>query len=96
MQQECLFQYLEFNMSLAVEMKTLRPELFYKLIYKPFYCNFEESRKKKYLKNYFLCYPRTLNIICLAEKLILYFRFCLCIFESDTVKSDCPVQFFKK
>ena len=23
-------------------------------------------------------------------------RFCLCIFESDTVKSDCPVQIFKK
>ena len=23
-------------------------------------------------------------------------RFCLCIFESDTVKSDCPVQIFSK
>ena len=23
-------------------------------------------------------------------------RFCLCIFESDTVKSDCPVQIFRK
>ena len=22
--------------------------------------------------------------------------FCLCIFESDTVKSDCPVQIFRK
>ena len=22
--------------------------------------------------------------------------FCLCIFESDTVKSDCPVQNFRK
>ena len=22
-------------------------------------------------------------------------RFCLCIFESDTVKSDCPVQIFR-
>ena len=23
-------------------------------------------------------------------------RFCLCIFESDIVKSDCPAQIFKK
>ena len=23
-------------------------------------------------------------------------RFCLCIFESDTIKSDCPVQIFRK
>ena len=23
-------------------------------------------------------------------------KFCLCIFESDTVKSDCPVQIFRK
>ena len=23
-------------------------------------------------------------------------RFCLCIFESDIVKSDCPVQIFRK
>ena len=35
----------------------------------------------------------TLNI----EKKIIYFlRFCLCIFESDTVKSDCPVQIIRK
>ena len=25
-----------------------------------------------------------------------FFRFCLCIFESDTVKSDCPVMIFRK
>ena len=25
-----------------------------------------------------------------------FFRFCPCIFESDTVKSDCPVQIFRK
>ena len=29
-------------------------------------------------------------------KKILFLRFCLCIFESDTVKSDCPVQMFRK
>ena len=32
-------------------------------------------------------------IISLVEKKL---RFCLCIFESDTVKSDCPVQIFRK
>ena len=26
----------------------------------------------------------------------IFLRFCLCIFESDTVKSDCPVQIFRK
>ena len=38
----------------------------------------------------------TLNIICLVEKNNIFLRFCLCIFESDTVKSDCPVQIFRK
>ena len=27
---------------------------------------------------------------------IIFLRFFLCIFESDTVKSDCPVQIFWK
>ena len=26
----------------------------------------------------------------------IFLRFCLCIFESDTVKSDCPVQIIRK
>ena len=38
----------------------------------------------------------TLNINCFVEKKIIFLRFCLCIFESDTVKSDCPVQIFRK
>ena len=45
----------------------------------------------------FLLYPPTLNIIhviCSIEKNNIYMRFCLCIFESDTVKSDCPVSSF--
>ena len=33
---------------------------------------------------------------CLVEKNNIVLRFCLCIFEIDTVKSDCPVQIFKK
>ena len=37
----------------------------------------------------------TLNIIYFVEKKKLFLRFCLCIFESDTVKSDCPVQIFR-
>ena len=31
-------------------------------------------------------YPPTLNIICFVEKNNIFLRFCLCIFESDTVK----------
>ena len=45
-------------------------------------------------KIFFIFYQPTLNIICFVEKIFL--RFCLCIFESDTVKSDCPVQIFRK
>ena len=26
----------------------------------------------------------------------MFLRFCLCIFESDTVKTDCPVQTFRE
>ena len=26
----------------------------------------------------------------------IFLKFCLCIFESDTVKNDCPVQIFRK
>ena len=26
----------------------------------------------------------------------IFLRFCLCISESDTVKSDCPIQIFRK
>ena len=40
----------------------------------------------------FLFYPLTLNIICFVEKNNTFLRFYLCIFESDTVKSDCPIQ----
>ena len=44
----------------------------------------------------FIFYPPTLNIIGFVEKNNLFLRFCMCIFESDTVKSDCPVQLFRK
>ena len=47
-------------------------------------------------RNVFLFYPPTLNIICFVEKNNVFLRFCLCILESDTVKSDCPVQIFRK
>ena len=39
-----------------------------------------------------LFYRPTLNIICFFEKNNIFLRFCLCIFESDTVKTDCPMQ----
>ena len=54
--------------------------------------------KKKILisKIFILFYPPTLNIICFVEKNNIFLRFCLCIFESDTVESDCPAQIFRK
>ena len=44
----------------------------------------------------YLFYSPTLNIICFIEKNNIFLRFCLCIFESDTVKSDCPMHIFSK
>ena len=52
--------------------------------------------EKKTSKIIFLFYPQTLNIIYLVEKNNVFLRFCLCIFKSDTVKSDCRVQIFRK
>ena len=45
---------------------------------------------------FFLFYPPTLNIICFVEKNDIFLRFCLCNFERDTIKKDCPVQIFRK
>ena len=56
---------------------------------------FQIEEKKLISKKFFLFYPLTLNIICFIEKNNICLRFCLCIFESDTVKSDCPVQDLK-
>ena len=44
----------------------------------------------------FLFYPPTLNVICFVEKNNIFLRFCLCIFERDTVKNDCPIKIFRK
>ena len=52
--------------------------------------------KDKNSKIIFLFYPPTLNIICFLEKGNIFLRFCLCNFESDTVKSNCPVQIFRE
>ena len=45
-------------------------------------------------KNILNVHPPNLNMICFVKKCI--FRLCLCIFESDTVKSDCPARIFRK
>ena len=74
----------------------ITPEFFSQLIYKRSYCNFLESRIIFFLKLFFLFYPPTLHIICFNEKNNIFLKFCLCIFESDTVNSDCPVQIFRK
>ena len=44
------------------------------------------------MSKFFIFYPPTLNIICFVENNNIFLRFCLRIFESDTVKSDCPMQ----
>ena len=48
---------------------------------------FQKVGKKLISKNFCLFYP---------PKNCLFLRFCLCIFESDTIKIDCPVEIFRK
>ena len=38
----------------------------------------------------FIFYPPTKYYLFFVEKKNILLKFCLCIFESDTVKSDCP------
>ena len=54
------------------------------------YCNFQERRI------IFIFYWPNLNIICFVENNNISLRFCRWIFRSDTVKSDCPIQNFRK
>ena len=63
----------------------------------PLTVNFRKVEKKLFqFFFFFLFYPPTVDIICLVEKNNIFLRFCLCIIESDTVKSDCPVQIFRE
>ena len=48
--------------------------------------------EKNNSKLMFLFYPLTLNIICFVETNKIFLSFYLCIFESDTVESDCSMQ----
>ena len=54
--------------------------------------NLSRNQPKKMIKSYFILSVATLNIICFTVKINIFLRFCLCTFENDTVKSDCPVQ----
>ena len=72
-----------------METGIVRPDFFIFLFTNPATVIFRKV-EKKYFKIILLFYPPTLNIICLVEKKT-FFRFCLCIFDSDTVKVlSCP------
>ena len=64
---------------------------FFELIYKPSYHNFAESRKKSSKIFFKFSFCRFCILFVSLKK-----KFCLCIFESDTVKSYCPMQIFRK
>ena len=59
---------------------------------KPTTVIFQKVEKKISKKFFFFILSADLNIICFVEKNNIFLRFCLRIFESDTVKSDCPMQ----
>ena len=53
------------------------------------YLVFTSKRLISSIYFYFFFHSPTINIVCFLE-IIIFLRFCLCIFESATVKSDCP------
>ena len=67
------------------------------LLVDPLTVIFRKVEKKSHLisKIVVLFYLPTLNIICFVEKYNIFLRFCL-YFGSDTVRSDCPIQIFRK
>ena len=68
----------------------IRPNFFLYLLTNPHTVLFRKVEKNI---SFSLFYPPTL---CLIEKNNIFLRICMCIFESDTVKSDCPIQTFRK
>ena len=56
---------------------------------------FQKVEKKKNSKNFFFILSANKILFVLLKKNEKILRFCLCIFESDTVKSDCPMQDLK-
>ena len=56
---------------------------------------FKKVEKKNQFLFFLLFYPPTLNSICFVEKNNIFLMFCLCIFESDTVKGDLSYAEFK-
>ena len=74
-----------------INPSAFRPEFFSSRLTNPPTVIFQKVEKKSKII-FFKFYPLTLNIVCIVEKNNMFSRFCLCIFESDTVKSDCPMQ----
>ena len=66
-------------------------------IYKLILCFWKVGKNKiLFLKLSFLFRPTALIVFVSLKKNNIFLRFCLCIFESDTFKSECPVQIFRK
>ena len=51
---------------------------------------FQKVKKKNNFKKFFFLFIRLLDIICFVE--FFFLKFCLCTFEDEFVKSDCPMQ----
>ena len=79
--------YLEFPEFIQIKARIFL--LLVDLITKPPSVIFRKV-EKKIISKIILFYPPTLNIICFVEKFFKFLRFCLCIFESDTVENNCP------
>ena len=80
------FEIFAFAIMPTWENACLRPDFFISWFTNGGFCNFQEVERSK---NYFLFYPPSLNIICFVEKKNIFLRFCLRIFESDTVIELC-------
>ena len=54
----------------------------------------DPDKMSRIIRLFTICFA-VASPFCFVQKNNIFLRFCLCIFESDTVKSDCPVQIFR-
>ena len=73
-------------------LSKLRPDFFISWFTNPPTVIFRKLEKK----NSFFILSADSKYYLFCWKNNIYLRFYLCIFESDIVKSDCPVQIFRK
>ena len=81
---------------LVAESTSIRPDFFISWFTNHPTIIFRKVEKLNNFFNYFYILPADSKYYLFRWEKNIFLRFCLCMFESDTVKRDCPVQMFRK